>query len=60
MTLLDLLGKTEQGEDKQFLREGIKLLAQELMDAEVTQQAGAAMSPITQNQPLVIGLKPAT
>src|SRR5579859_2709088 len=50
MTLLDLLGKTEQGEDKQFLRDGIKLLAQELMDAEVTQQAGAAMHERSDNR----------
>jgi hypothetical protein len=34
MTLLDLLNKSEQGADPTFLRDGIKLLAQELMDAE--------------------------
>jgi transposase-like protein len=43
MTLLDLLGKAEQGADPEFLRDGLKLLAQELMEAEVTQQAGAAL-----------------
>lgn len=32
MTLLDLLNKSEQGADPTFLRDGIKLLAQELMD----------------------------
>ena len=31
MTLLDLLNKSEQGGDPTFLRDGIKLLAQELM-----------------------------
>ena len=35
MTLLDLLNKAEQGADPDFLRDGFKLLAQELMDAEV-------------------------
>jgi hypothetical protein len=33
MTLLDLLAKSEQGVDPTFLRDGLKLLAQELMDA---------------------------
>lgn len=42
MTLLDLLAKSEQGADPTFLRDGLKLLAQELMDAEVTQLIGAA------------------
>jgi len=42
MTLLDLLAKSEQGVDPTFLRDGLKLLAQELMDAEVTQLIGAA------------------
>ena len=41
MTLLDLLNKSEQGADPTFLRDGIKLLAQELMDAEVTAMVGA-------------------
>jgi transposase-like protein len=41
MTLLDLLSKEEQGADAEFLRDGLKLLAQELMDAEVTQLVGA-------------------
>jgi len=33
MTLLDLLNKSEQGADPNFLRDGVQLLAQELMDA---------------------------
>ena len=41
MTLLDLLNKSEQGADPTFLRDGIKLLAQELMDAEVSAVVGA-------------------
>jgi putative transposase len=41
MTLLDLLNKSEQGADPSFLRDGVKLLAQELMDAEVTAMVGA-------------------
>ena len=36
MTLLDLLNKSEQGADPNFLHERVQLLAQELMDAEVT------------------------
>ena len=43
MTLLDLLSKAEQGADAEFLRDGLKLLAQELMDAEVTQLVGAGL-----------------
>jgi hypothetical protein len=43
MTLLDLLNKAERGADPDFLRDGLKLLAQELMDAEVTQLVGAGM-----------------
>ena len=42
MALLDLLSKDEQGADPTFLRDGIQLLAQELMDAEVTEAIGAA------------------
>jgi len=41
MTLLDLLNKSEQGADPNFLRDGVQLLAQELMDAEVTDLVGA-------------------
>src|SRR5438309_9992442 len=41
MTLLDLLNKSEQGADPNLLRDGVQLLAQELMDAEVTDQIGA-------------------
>ena len=40
MTLLDLLNKDEQCADPSFLRDGVRLLAQELMDAEVTQFGG--------------------
>jgi transposase-like protein len=43
MTLLDLLSKAEQGADAEFLRDGLKLLAQELMDAEVSQLVGAGL-----------------
>jgi len=43
MTLLDLLNKDEQGADPSFLRDGIRLLAQELMEAEVTQLVGAGL-----------------
>src|SRR6266853_476043 len=43
MTLLDLLNKAERGADPDFLRDGLKLLAQELMDAEVTQLVGAGL-----------------
>jgi len=39
----DLLNKAEQGADPDFLRDGLKLLAQELMDAEVTQLVGAGL-----------------
>jgi transposase-like protein len=42
MTLLDLLNKAEQGADAEFLRDGLELLAQELMDVEVTQLIGAS------------------
>src|SRR5256886_585297 len=41
MTLLDLPNKSEQGADPNFLRDGVQLLAQELMDAEVTELVGA-------------------
>src|SRR5260370_41640284 len=41
MTLLDLLNKSEQDADANFLRDGVRLLAQELMDAEVTDLIGA-------------------
>ncbi len=40
MTLLDLLNKSEQGADPNFLRDGVRQLAQELMDAEVTDLVG--------------------
>ncbi len=42
MALLDLLRKDVQGTDPQFLRDGLWLLAPELIDAEVTEAIGAA------------------
>jgi hypothetical protein len=45
MTLLDLLNKSEQGADPNFLRDGVQLLAQELMDAEVTDLVGGRATP---------------
>ena len=50
MTLLDLLNKEEQGADPSFLRDGVRLLAQELMDAEVTQLAGAGLHERSENR----------
>jgi transposase-like protein len=50
MTLLDLLAKSEQGADPSFLRDGLRLLSQELMDAEVTQLIGAAPHERTENR----------
>jgi transposase-like protein len=41
MSLLQLLDKAEGGADREFLRDGLTLLVQELMDAEVTQLVGA-------------------
>jgi putative transposase len=41
MSLLHLLDKAEAGADPEFLRDGLRLLVQELMDAEVTQLVGA-------------------
>jgi hypothetical protein len=43
MTLLNLLNKAEQGSDPGFLRDGLRLLAQELMEAEVSQLIGAEL-----------------
>lgn len=42
MALLDELGKAATDGDRDFLREGAKVLAQALMDAEVSAQIGAA------------------
>src|SRR2546429_9896324 len=42
MSLLQLLDKADAGADPEFLRNGVRLLAQERMDAEVTQVVGAA------------------
>jgi len=50
MTLLDLLNKEEQGTDPNFLRDGVRLLAQELMDAEVTQLTGAGLHERSDNR----------
>jgi len=50
MTLLDLLNKDEQGADPSFLRDGVRLLAQELMDVEVTQLAGAGLHERSENR----------
>ena len=50
MTLLDLLSKAQQGADAEFLRDGLKLLAQEVMDAEVTQLVGAAPHERTESR----------
>ncbi len=41
MALLDLLRKDEQGADPTVLRDGLRLLVQELMEAEVTERIGA-------------------
>src|SRR5215204_7335387 len=53
MALLDLLRKAELESTADFLREGVKLLAQELMEAEVSQHLGAEKherSPFRQGQ----------
>ncbi len=50
MTLLDLLNKDEQGADPSFLGDGVRLLAQELMDAEVTQLTGAGLHERSENR----------
>jgi transposase-like protein len=41
MSLLQLLDKAEAGADPEFLRDGLRLLVQELMETEVTQLVGA-------------------
>jgi transposase-like protein len=41
MALLELLGKTASDGDTDLLREGVKVLARALMDAEVSAQVGA-------------------
>ena len=50
MTLLDLLNKSEQGADPNFLRDGVRLLAQELMEAEVTDLVGAGLHERTETR----------
>ena len=41
MALDELVRKAQLSEDMDFLREGVRALAQALMEAEVTQQVGA-------------------
>ena len=50
MTLLDLLNKEEQGADPNFLRDGVRLLAQELMEAEVSELTGADLHERSQSR----------
>jgi transposase-like protein len=53
MALVELLRKAERETDSDFLRQGVKLLAQELMELEVTQHLGAERherSPLRQGQ----------
>src|SRR5437763_13654227 len=53
MALLELLRKAELDQDADFLRDGVRVLAQELMELEVTQQVGAERherSPLRQGQ----------
>src|SRR3954447_3528227 len=53
MALSGLLRKADLEPDADFLREGLKLLAEELMDCEVSQQLGAERherSPLRQGQ----------
>ena len=41
MTLLELLRKAELDQDTDFLREGVRVLTQALMEADISQQVGA-------------------
>ena len=41
MALLELLRKAELDEDVDFLREGVRAMAQQLMELEVAQHVGA-------------------
>ncbi|MEO9049675.1 MAG: LuxR C-terminal-related transcriptional regulator [Candidatus Dormiibacterota bacterium] len=50
MTLLELLNKSEQAADSGFLRDCIKLLAEELLDAGKTAIAGAEPHQRTLNR----------
>jgi len=53
MALSELLRKADLEPDADFLREGVKLLAEELMECEVSQQLGAERherSPLRQGQ----------
>lgn len=50
MTLLELLNKSEQAADSGFLRDRIKLLAEELLDAGVTAIAAAEPHQRTLNR----------
>ena len=47
---MDLLNKAEQGADPNFLRDGVRLLAQELMEAEVTDLVGAGLHERTETR----------
>ena len=50
MTLLDLLNKSEQSADPNFLRDGVRLVAQELMEADVTDLVGAGLHERTETR----------
>src|SRR5436190_7605557 len=53
MALVELLRKAERETDTDFLRQGVKLLAQEVMELEVSQQVAAekyGRSPLRQGQ----------
>jgi len=53
MALLELLRKAELEQDSDFLRDGVRVLAHELMELEVTQHLGAEWherSPLRQGQ----------
>ena len=47
MELLELVSKAEAG-DVDFLREGVRVLAQALMEAEVSAQIGPSMANASQ------------
>ncbi len=49
MTLLDLVNKMSRAPNP-ALRDGVRLLAQELMDAEVSQLAGAGLDDRSENR----------
>jgi len=49
-TLLDLIRKVGMEGDVDFLREGLKVLAEALMDAEVSQHIGAERFERSENR----------